>query len=63
MGPKLANDITLCNNNDHGHREYVKGINNRFELRPTDSGQVLKLLNKLVMVDTTTAPALYIVGQ
>ena len=24
-----------------------KGINNRFEFRPTDSGQVLKLLNKL----------------
>ena len=63
MGPKLANDITLSNNNDHGHREYVKGVNNRFEFRPTDSGQVLKLLNKLVMVDTTTAPALYIVGQ
>ena len=33
--------------NDHCHREYVKGINNRFEFHPTDSGQVLKLLNKL----------------
>ena len=33
--------------NDHCHREYVKGINNRFEFRPTDSGQALKLLNKL----------------
>ena len=47
IGPKLANDIPLSNNNDHCHREYVKGINNRFEFRPTDSGQVLKLLNKL----------------
>ena len=46
-GPKLANDIPLSNNNNHCHREYVKGINNRFEFRPTDSGQVLKLLNKL----------------
>ena len=41
IGPKLANDIPLSNNNDHCHREYVKGINNRFEFRPTDSGQVL----------------------
>ena len=48
IGPKLANDIPLSNNNDHcDHREYVKGINNSFEFRPTDSGQVLKLLNKL----------------
>ena len=47
IGPKLANDIPLSNNNDHCHRKYVKGINNRFEFRPTDSGQVLKLLNKL----------------
>ncbi|CAH3169821.1 unnamed protein product [Porites lobata] len=47
IGPKLANDISLFNNNDHCHRKYVKGINNRFEFRPTDSGQVLKLLNKL----------------
>ena len=45
--PKLANDVPLSNNNDYCHREYVKGINNRFEFRPTDSGQVLKLLNKL----------------
>ena len=28
IGPKLANDIPLSNNNDHCHREYVKGINN-----------------------------------
>ena len=48
IGPKLANDIPLSNNNDHcDHREYVKGINNSFEFRPTDTGQVLKLLNKL----------------
>ena len=47
IGPKLTNDIPLSNNNDDHHREYVKGINNRFEFRPTDSGQVLKLLNKL----------------
>ena len=47
IGPKLANDIPLSNNNDHCHRKYVKGINNRFEFRPTDSGQVLTLLNKL----------------
>ena len=45
--PKLANDIPLSNNNDQCHREYVKGINNRFEFRLTDSGQVLGLLNKL----------------
>ena len=32
IGPKLANDIPLSNNNDHCHREYVKGINNRFAL-------------------------------
>ena len=37
IGPKLANDIPLSNNNDHCHRD-VKGINNRFEFRPTDSG-------------------------
>ena len=36
IGPKIANDIPLSNNNDHCHREYVKGINNRF--CPTDSG-------------------------
>ena len=47
IGPKLANDIPLSYNNDHCHREYVKVINNRFEFRPTDNGQVLKLLNKL----------------
>ena len=48
IGPKLANYIPLSNNNDHcDHREYVKGINNSFEFRPTDNGQVLKLLNKL----------------
>ena len=47
IGPKLANDIPLSNNDDHCHREYVKGINNRFEFHPADSGQVLKLLNKL----------------
>ena len=47
IGPKLANDIPLSNNNDHCHQEYVKGINNRFEFRPTDSRQILKLLNKL----------------
>ena len=47
IGPKLANDIPLSNNNDHSHRKYVNGINNRLEFRPTDSGQVLKLLNKL----------------
>ncbi|CAH3190744.1 unnamed protein product [Porites evermanni] len=41
IGPKLANDIPLSNNNDHCHRKYVKGINNRFEFRPTDSGQSL----------------------
>ena len=29
IGPKLANDIPLSNNNDHCHREYVKGIKNR----------------------------------
>ena len=43
----FANDIPFSNNNNHCHREYVKGINNRFEFRPTDSEQVLKLLNKL----------------
>ena len=47
IGPKPANDIPLSNNNSHCHREYVKGINNRCEFRPTDSGKVLKLLNKL----------------
>ena len=47
IGPKLANNIPLSNNNNHCHREYVKGTNNRFEFHPTDSGQVLKLLNKL----------------
>ena len=47
IGSKLANDIPLSNDNDHCHREYVKGINNRFEFHPTDSRQVLKLLNKL----------------
>ena len=46
IGSKLANDIPLSNDNDHCHREYIKGINNRFEFHPTDSGQVLKLLNK-----------------
>ncbi|CAH3032195.1 unnamed protein product [Porites lobata] len=39
IGPKLANDIPLSNNDDHCHREYVKGINNRFEFHPADSGQ------------------------
>ena len=38
IGPKRANGIPLSNNNDHCHREYVKGINNRFEFHPTDSG-------------------------
>ena len=48
IGPKLANDIPLSNNNDHcDHRECVKGISNGFEFRPTDSGRVLKLLKKL----------------
>ena len=47
IGPKLAKDIPLSNNDDHCHQEYVKGINNRFEFHPTDSGQVFKLLNKL----------------
>ena len=47
IGSTLANDIPLSDDNDHCHREYVKGINNRFEFHPTDSGQVLKLLNKL----------------
>ena len=32
VGPKLANDIPLSNNNDH----------NRFEFRPTESGQVFR---------------------
>ena len=44
IGPKLANDIPLSNNNDQCHRKYVKGINNRFEFRPTDSGEVLKCI-------------------
>ena len=47
IGPKVANDIPLCNNNRHCHQNYVKSIHNRFEFRPTNSGQVLKLLNKL----------------
>ena len=47
IGPKLANDIPLSGNNGHCHQKYVKGINNRFEFRPTNSGQVLNLLNKL----------------
>ena len=47
IGPKLASDIPLSNNNDHYRREYVKGINSRFDFRPTNSGQVLKLLNKV----------------
>ena len=47
IGPKLANDIPLSNNNDNCHRKYVKGINNRFKFCPTNSGQLLKLLNKL----------------
>ena len=46
-----ANSQQACessNNNDHcDQREYVKGINNSFEFRPTDIRQVLKLLNKL----------------
>ena len=44
---KAAKIVITSNNNDHCQRECVKGINNRFEFRPTDSGQVLKLLNKL----------------
>ena len=47
IGPKLANDIPLPNNNDHCHRKYVKGVNNRFEFCPSGGVQVLKLLNKL----------------
>ena len=43
----MALDMNLSYPNDHCHREHVKDINNRFEFRPTDSGQVLKLLNKL----------------
>ena len=42
VGPKLANDIPLSNNNDHCHQEYVKGVNNRFKFSPTDSGQVFR---------------------
>ena len=45
--PIMALDMNLSYPNDHCHREHVKDINNRFEFRPTDSGQVLKLLNKL----------------
>ena len=45
--PKLAIDIPLSNSNDTCHLEYVNDIDNRFEYRPTNSRQVLKLLNKL----------------
>ena len=31
IGPKLANDIPLSDNNDHCHRKYVKGNNNSFQ--------------------------------
>ena len=47
IGPKLAYDIPLSGNNGHCHQKYVKGINNRFEFHPTNSGQVSNLLNKL----------------
>ena len=47
IGPKLANDIPLSNNNGHCHQKYVKSTNNRFEFHPTNSEQILKLLNKL----------------
>ena len=43
----VANDILLSGNNGHCHQKYVKGINNRFEFSPRNSGQVLNLLNKL----------------
>ena len=33
--------------NRHVVQEVVQGMNNKFEFRPTDSGQVLKQLNKL----------------
>ena len=42
----FSSNLLWSNNNDHCHREYAKGVNNRFEFPPTDSGQVLKLLNK-----------------
>ena len=46
IGPKLANDIPLSNNNNHCHREYVKPLT-------IDSNSALlivdrKLLNKLI---------------
>ena len=47
IGPKLANGIPLSNSNDTCPLEYVKGIDNRFKFRPTNSRQVLKPLNKL----------------
>ena len=47
IGPKLANEIPLSNNNGHCHQKYVKSTNNRLEFHPTNSEQILKLLNKL----------------
>ena len=47
IGPKLADDIPLSNNNGHCHQKYVKSTNNTFEFHPTSSEQILKLLNKL----------------
>lgn len=45
IGPKLASKIPLSDNNSHLH--YLTGTDKRFQFRPTNTNQILTLLNKL----------------
>ena len=47
IGPKLADEIPLLNNQNNNHLEYFSDTDKRFQFSIINSNQVLSLLNKL----------------
>ena len=55
VGPKLADEIPLLNNQNNNHLEYLSATDKRFQFSAINSNQVLSLLNKLSKSKATGA--------